>query len=405
MPRQINRLSARTVQTIARKGRHSDGAGLYLVVDRNGAKRWAFLYRDRRTQRLREMGLGGIGTVSLACARGRAAQARAMLAAGKDPIAESKAVGDDGDLPTFGSLANQFLAAMEPAWRNDRHRAQWRSTLSKQCKPLRELRVDLITTGDVLGVLTPIWQSTPETASRVRGRIEAILDAAKAKGLRQGDNPARWRGHLDKLLPRRLAHSRGHHAAMAFVDLPAFIARLRDRPTVAGLALEFLILTAARTGEVIGADWQEIDPTAKVWVVPAARMKGGESHVVPLCARAMEILREAEKFGRTGFVFPGQRSGCPLSNMAFAALLRRMKIEEATAHGFRSSFRDWCGECTSYPRDVAEAALAHTIPNKVEAAYRRGTAIEKRRRMMEEWAAFCGSTGAKVVHLRQIGGM
>ncbi len=193
-----------------------------------------------------------------------------MLAAGKDPIAESKADSDDGDLPTFGSLANQFLAAMEPAWRNDKHRAQWRSTLSKQCKPLRELRVDLITTGDVLGVLTPIWQSTPETASRVRGRIEAILDAAKAKGLRQGDNPARWRGHLDKLLPRRLAQSRGHHAAMAFVDLPAFIGRLRDRPTVAGLALEFLILTAARTGEVIGADWKEIDLVDKLWAVPAS---------------------------------------------------------------------------------------------------------------------------------------
>ena len=192
---------------------------------------------------------------------------------------------------------------------------------------------------------------------------------------------------------------------MAFVDLPAFIGHLRDRPTVAGLALEFLILTAARTSEVIGADWKEINLAAKLWAVPAARMKGGKSHVVPLSARAMEILREAEKFGRTGFVFPGQRSGCPLSNMAFAALLRRMKIEDATAHGFRSSFRDWCGECTSYPRDVAEAALAHAIPDKTEAAYRRGSAIEKRRRMMEEWGVFCGSRGADVIHLRQIGGM
>ena len=400
MPRQVNRLTARMVQTIARKGRHADGAGLYLVIDRNGAKRWAFIYRDRRTQRLREMGLGGVAAVSLAGARDKAAHARAVLAAGKDPLMESKANNDDGDLPTFGSVADQFLAAMEPGWRNDKHRAQWRVTLNKKCKPLRSLCIDAITTEDVLGILTPIWQKTPETASRVRGRIEAILDAAKARGLRKGDNPARWRGHLDKLRPRRSAQSRGHHAAMPFVDLPAFIAQLRDHPTIAGLALEFLILTAARTGEVIGADWKEIDHAEKLWCVPAARMKAGKPHVVPLSARAMAILREAEKFGGTGFIFPGQRSGRPLSNMAFAALLRRMKVEDATAHGFRSSFRDWCGECTSYPREVAEAALAHAIPNKVEAAYRRKNALEKRCKLMEAWSSYCDAKRAAVVRLQ-----
>ena len=403
MARQINRLSARAVQTLTAPGRHSDGGGLYLIIDSNGAKRWAFLYRDRRTQKLREMGFGGLAAVTLAQARDKAANARAVLANGGDPIGDRRSNIADVAVPTFGSVADEVIAAMETGWRNEKHRAQWKMTLKVYCKPLRALPVNVITTEDVLSVLQPIWQKTPETANRVRGRIERVLDAAKAKGQRTGDNPAHWRGHLDNLLPKQQRLTRGHHAAMPFGDVPAFTARLQDRPTVAGLALQFLILTATRTAETIGAEWEEIDTASRVWTIPAARMKAGRPHTVPLSSRAIEILREAEKFGRTGYIFPGQKSGKPLSHMAFLALLRRMKLEDVTGHGFRSSFRDWCGECTPFPREVAEAALAHAIQDKVEAAYRRATALEKRRELMEAWATFCSTAPSfKVVPLRWV---
>lgn len=405
MAREINKLSALAVKALATPGRHGDGGGLYLVVDRGGAKRWAFIYRDRHTKKLREMGLGGLRSVTLARAREKAAAARATLAAGKDPLTEKVEV-DGAKVPTFGEVADQLIESLEPSWRNAKHAAQWRSTLKIHCEPIRELPVDAVTSELVLRVLQPIWQRIPETAGRVRGRIEMVLDAAKAKGHRQGENPARWRGHLDKLLPARRKLVRGHQPAMPFEHVSAFVGDLRKREAIAARALEWVILTAARTGEAIGALWSEIDRERGVWTIPGfdlqtgRRMKGGRQHQVPLSPRCMEILAEMEKFGTTGLVFPGQNPDEPLSDMALLMLLRRMGMRHATVHGFRSTFRDWCGECTNFPRDVAELALAHVVGDQTEAAYRRATALEKRRKLMEAWAAYCEP---KVVPLRAVG--
>lgn len=260
--------------------------------------------------------------------------------------------------------------------------------------------VEQITTEDVLGVLQPIWLTIPETASRVRGRIERVIDAARARGLRKTENPARWRGHLANLLPPRARLKRGHHAAMPFDEVPRFISDLRRRGGIAPLALEFLVLSATRTAEVLGAMWPEIDLDRKLWTIPAVRMKAKREHIVPLSARCIQILQEAQKLEGRSYVFPGQNMEAPLSSMAFAAVLRRMDVTNATPHGFRSSFRDWCGELTAFPREVAEAALAHSIPDKTEAAYRRGSAIEKRRELMEAWAQFCEHQSGKVVPIR-----
>lgn len=379
-------------------GRHSDGAGLYLVVDPSGAKRWVFLYR--RHGRLHEMGLGPLHTVTLADARRRAAEYRKMRLDGGDPISarKSAAVG----VPTFGDFADRFLKAKGPGWRNDKHRRQWEMTLREYAAPLRRLAVDAIATEDVLSVIKPLWTRAPETASRLRGRIEKILDAARAAGHRSGENPARWKGHLDQLLHKRQRLTRGHHAAMAYADVPAFIEALQARPSVASLALEFTILTAARSGEALGARWEEVDLDQKLWTVPKDRMKAAREHRVPLGDRALEILADAKKL-RThdgGFVFPGQRPRRPLSNMALAMLLRRMKVEDVTVHGFRSAFRDWAGDKTTFPREVAEAALAHAVGDETELAYRRSDALEKRRRLMDAWSGFCDSTPGKVIQLR-----
>ena len=291
--------------------------------------------------------------------------------------------------PTFGKVALAYVEAHEASWRNAKHRAQWRSTLETHCKPIWGTAVDKIATEQVLAVLQPIWLTIPETAARLRGRIEVILDAARAQGHRTGENPARWRGHLDKLLAKPGKLSRGHHAAMAYRDVAAFVARLRARDAVAGMALEFTILTAARSGEVLGARWREFDLVAKVWAVPGSRMKAGREHRVPLSGRALAILEKLRAARAGEFVFPGQRPGRPLSGMSLEMLLRRMKVEDATVHGFRSSFRDWCGEETSFPREIAEAALAHVAGDATERAYRRGDALDKRRQLMEAWAAFC----------------
>ena len=280
------------------------------------------------------------------------------------------------------------MKGLAHGFRNEKHRAQWAMTLTTYAAPLRSMKLDDIATADVLAVLQPLWQTKAETASRLRGRIERVLDAAKAKGLRSGENPARWRGHLDALLPARHRLTRGHHAAMPYDDVPAFIGRLRASESVSALALEFAILTASRTGEVLGARWDEIDLDAKLWTVPAARMKAGREHRVPLTARALAILQTVEKVRTGEHVFPGQRRGKPLSVMALAMVLRRLKLENVTVHGFRSAFRDWCGEATAFPRDVAEAALAHTVGDMTERAYRRGDALEKRRKLMAAWAAF-----------------
>ena len=286
-------------------------------------------------------------------------------------------------------MAEDVHQALSAGFRNEKHKAQWRTSLEIYAAPLRAHPVDVIGTDDILAVLKPIWSAKAETASRVRGRIEKVLDAAKAKGFRDGENPARWRGHLDHLLPKPLKLTQGHHPAMAYEDIPAFIGLLRKRKAMAALALEFCILTAARSGEVLGLPWLEIDMDKRVWTVPAVRMKPGREHRVPLPPRAVSILKELAKLSRGEFVFHGRRPGDPLSSSSMDALLERMKIDDATVHGFRSSFRDWAGNVTNFPREITEMALSHVIGDKAEQAYRRGDALDKRRKLMEEWANYC----------------
>jgi integrase len=285
---------------------------------------------------------------------------------------------------------------MSPSWRNAKHLAQWKMTLTVYCSPIAALSVEEITTDDVLRVLKPLWLGKPETASRLRGRLERVLDFAKARGLRSGENPARWRGHLDALLPKRRALTRGHHKAMPFDDVPEFVAKLREMDGVAPRALELTILTAARSGEVLGAQWAEIDVESRVWTVPAHRTKGAREHRVPLSNRALDIVSTMHVIRSSDFVFPGARPDRPLSSMALEMVLRRAQVS-ATVHGFRSAFRDWAGERTSFAREIAEAALAHLVGDQVERAYRRGDALDKRRRLMSAWASFCeGSRDAPI---------
>lgn len=392
MGTQINRLTDRTVRSRTLKpGRHSDGGGLYLVVDKSGAKRWVFM--SWRGGRQREIGLGGLASVPLARARELAATCREAMVMGQDP---RDALRPKRTAITFGELATEVIASLEAGWRNDKHRQQWRNTLHMYAGPLLDKSVDDIDTEDVLAVLKPIWTTKAETASRVRGRIERILDAAKAKGLRCGENPARWRGHLNMLLPKRQELQRGHHPAMPWREVPQFVAELRNKTSTSALAFEFLILTAARSGEVLkskrngvvlGMRWDQVDFEATLWIVPADRMKGGREHRVPLADRALQILRTAEGLN-SEYVFPGQDGRSPLSETALSALLRRMGRGRYTVHGFRSSFRDWTYDATSSSNEIAEAALAHVGGNKVERAYRRSDALERRRGLMNAWAQF-----------------
>jgi len=396
MARKINRLNARAVATTTKHGRHADGGGLYLSVSPNGGRRWVFLYRWRGKPT--EIGFGSARDVSLARARELAGQARAQLAEGLNPKDARKPT----EGATFGECADRLIEAMRPSWRNSKHAAQWEMTLRDYAAPLRRLPVDKIAVDDVLSVLKPLWNAKPETASRLRGRIERVLDAARAQGLRSGENPARWRGHLDQLLPKRQRLTRGHHAAMNYADVPAFVADLQSRNATAALALEFTILTAGRSGEVRGARWEEFDLERAVWTVQANRMKASREHRVPLSPRALAIVTAQGDIYKDDFVFPGQKGGQPLSVMAMEMVLRRMKIENATVHGFRSAFRDWAAECTNFSNEVCEAALAHVIENKAEAAYRRGDLFEKRRKLMDAWSAYCATpkTG-KIVAFRR----
>ena len=383
-------MTARAVATATKPGRLADGANLYLRVEKGGSKRWVFFYRLNGAQR--EAGLGGVNYIGLAKARELASGLRELLAQGIDPLDARRADRlATAARVTFGRCADAFLAAKESSWRNEKHRAQWAMTLQVYAGPLRQLPVAGITTQDVLKVLQPLWQAKPETASRLRGRIEAVLDSARVAGHipEREPNPARWSGHLEMLLPAPAKLARGHHAALAYIDIPAFMARLGGQDGMAALALKFLILTAARTGEALGAQWDEVDLQAKVWIVPAARMKSGREHRVPLSRPAIKILEKLNEARPCEFVFFGLKRGRPLSNMALEMLLRRMQAD-VTVHGFRSSFRDWCGDQTAFPREVAEAALAHVTGDKAELAYRRGDALEKRRELMESWATFCG---------------
>jgi integrase len=396
MPKRAAGLSARKVETLRKQGRHADGNGLYLVVKSSGAKSWAFLYTLNGQRH--EKGLGAYPAVSLAAARKLALQFREGIALGKDPLAETTR-----KLPTFGEFADEYISTHSGAWKNAKHRAQWKMTLQRYAAPLRGKQVDEIQVADVLQVLKPLWATKPETASRLRGRIEAILDAAKARGYRDGENPAAWRGNLKHLLPKRLKLTRGHHAALPFGEVPGFVRELRARTGTAARLLEFILLTAARSGEAIGARWGEIDMQSTIWTIPAHRMKAGREHRVPLSRRAMAILREMQAMRTSGHpeatVFPGQQFDRPLSVTSTAMVLRRMGRGDLTTHGFRSSFRDWVGECTDFPRELAEAALAHRVGDAVERAYRRGDALEKRRALMAAWEQYvCGASlhsGAK----------
>ena len=378
MAKSVKILAARSVMSIIEPGRHADGDGLYLNVKASGAKSWIFMWKvaGKRT----EIGLGSANAVSLLMAREKAQKAREALASGNDPRTVFK---PSEGIPTFGKTSDDLIATMEGSWRNDKHKAQWRMTMQEYCKPIRNLAVDKIDTNHVLSVLKPLWTSRPETASRLRGRIEAVLAAATANGHRTGPNPAQWRNHLDRLLPKRTKLSKGHHAAMPFGQLPAFVAKLRDNKSMSALALEFAILTAARSGEVYGAAWQEFDLGEAVWTIPANRMKAAEEHRVPLSQRALEIIKQLSEHKTSDYVFAG-RSNKPMSNMAMAMLLRDM-APCTTVHGMRSAFRDWAGEMTHFPREVAEMALAHKVGDQTERAYRRGDALEKRRELMQQW--------------------
>jgi integrase len=396
MGRTLGRLTALRVEKEKRPGIYADGAGLCLRVTDAGTKNWVFRYM--LNGKARWMGLGPLHTISLAEARMRAAECRKLRLDGIDPIdkrraAKQQAMLESGRAITFRQCAENYIASHSAGWRNAKHAAQWSSTIQTYANPvIGALSVQSVGTPEVMRILEPIWASKTETASRLRGRIEVVLDWAKVRGYRDGDNPARWRGHLDVLLPARTKVRRvKHHAALPYDAIGEFVARLRREEGTAARALEFAILTAARTGEVLGVSWNEIDLNARLWTVPAQRMKGGREHRVPLSDRAVDILEDmvpasAPTPPSSGFVFGGAKAGRPLSNMAFLMLLRRMECTDATGHGFRSTFKDWTAERTNYPGEVSEMALAHTVSDKVEAAYRRGDLFDKRRRLMDDWA-------------------
>jgi integrase len=401
MARTIGKLTPAKVKNATKPGLYGDGAGLWLNVGPTGGKSW--LFRFMLNGRAREMGLGPLHTIGLAEARERATAARRLRLDGTDPLdarqaEKARKAAEAAAAVTFQKAAEGYVKAHRAAWRNAKHAWQWTATLESHVFPvIGELSVASVETGHVTRILEPIWIRLPETAARVRGRIEAVLDYAKTHGWRSGENPARWKGHLQNVLPARDRVSRvEHHAALPWADIGGFMLDLRGQVGMAALALRFAILTAARTGEVIGAQWSEIEMQGAIWTIPAARMKTGKLHRVPLPDAALDVLREAAKLGRTTApdapVFAGGNGVRGLSNMAMLALLRRMKRGDLTVHGFRSSFRDWASEVTGYQREVVEQALAHLIPDKVEAAYRRGDLFEKRRRLMADWAAFCAST-------------
>jgi integrase len=402
MARASNRLTVLGLKRDLEPGLYADGDGLYLQVSRQRTKAWVF--RFMRAGQARKMGLGPVSTrpddkrISLADARQKAADARSLLLDGIDPIIAREqrraAVAlQEARAITFKLASEQYIDDNAVAWRNEKHRDQWQSTLVTYAHPvIGAVSVGDVDTGLVLKILRPIWSEKPETASRVRGRIESILDWCKTQGYRDGENPARWRGHLENVLPPKSEVATvEHHRALPYADLPAFMVELRNREGTSARALEFTILTAARTNETIGAMPGELDPVNKVWIVPPGRMKGRKGnqrqHRVPLSARAIDIIEAMRSNHR--YVFPGQKQDRPLSNMAMLELLRGMRGDGLTVHGFRSTFKDWCAETTSYPNELSEVALSHKVPDKVEAAYRRGDMFEKRRQLMADWAAFC----------------
>jgi integrase len=398
---KIDLLSAAKVKNLNIPGDYLDGRGLYLQVRSESSKSWLLKYSLEK--RAREMGLGPSADIPLATARELRDRYRALLKQGIDPLEHKQAEKDAKALErakaiTFKDACARYIAANRSGWRNIKHAAQWEATLKAYAYPtIGALPVQAIDTALVMAVLDPIWSTKPETASRVRGRIESVISAAKARGEFKGENPAAWKGHLDKLLPKTSKVRKvENHAALPYADLPAFMKDLRQREGIAAAAMEFLILTAARTGEVLGATWDEFDLRKSVWTIPGERMKNGKQHQVPLSAPAIVVLERMSKLATGEFVFFGQSSRRSLSNMALLVLLRRMKRTDITSHGFRSTFRDWAAE-RGYQDAVAEAALAHTVPDAVVAAYRRTTFFEMRKKMMDDWATFATSDPAKTV--------
>lgn len=407
MPKTAIELKALDVQRLTEPGLYFVGVvpGLALQVLPSGARSWVL--RVMVAGKRRDMGLGGYPAVTLAQARDLARAAREKVKSGIDPIEESRAArsaqaASRAAALTFEQCALRYIEANASGWKNAKHAQQWRNTLEQHAFPVMgKLLVRDVALSHVLAVLEPIWQTKTETASRLRGRIETVLAWATVRKYRQGDNPAQWRGHLDKLLPKpsKVADVE-HHAALPIGSMGAFMASLRAADGMGARALEFVILTATRSGEVRGATWPEIDLEAKVWTIPAERMKAGKEHRVPLCDAAVALLKALPRMAGTEVVFPGTK-GQPLSDMTLAAVMRRMKVD-AVPHGFRSTFRDWAGERTNHPREVIEHAMAHRLKDKAEAAYQRGDLFEKRRRLMGDWAAFLDRTDtpAQVIDLQ-----
>jgi integrase len=394
MTRQFGKLTALAVQRAKQRGYLADGGGLYLQLSGSGAKSWVFRYR--LNGRLREMGLGPARDVTLAEAREAALACRRQRLAGIDPIAartaeRQQAVLQSAKAMTFRQCAEGYVDAHKAGWKNLKHSGQWSATLRTYAYPvLGDVSIQLVDVALVMKVLDPIWAAKTETASRLRGRIERVLDWAAVRGFREGDNPARWRGHLDHVLPQPSKVKRVvHHAALPYDEIASFMAELRQQPGIAAMALEFAILTAARTGEVIGGTWAEMDLDRAIWTIPAGRMKAGREHRVPLSDPAVALLERLHEARHGDHVFPGGTAGKSLSNMALLTLLRRMNFSHVTAHGFRSTFKDWTMECTSFPNEVSEMALGHAVGDKVEAAYRRGDLFEKRRELMQAWGQTC----------------
>ena len=403
------RLTQMQAEKARHKGVYPDGAGLYLNVTIGGSKSW--LYRYMLAGKAHWMGLGSYPDVSLAEAREKATECRKMVRQGIDPLAEKRQQtsvirASIAKSILFSKAADQFIEAHKPGWKNAKHIDQWRNTLDTYAYPIiGKIEVSMIDTGHIMRILEKdnLWNEKTETASRVRGRIESILDWATVRKYRSGENPARWKGHLDKLLPARTKVKKAeHHPALSWQQMGVFMADLREQAGVAARGVEFAILTATRSGEVRGATWAEIDLDSGVWIIPPERMKAKKEHRVPLSGKALDLLRKQKADYPGELVFPGMKEGKPLSDMSLTAVLRRMERNEITVHGFRSSFRDWAAESTAYPNEMVEMALAHTIGNKVEAAYRRGDLFEKRRHMMQTWSDFCDTItkAGQVVPLR-----
>jgi integrase len=397
--RTLNRLSALKVQRAKNPGMYADGGSLYLRVAEGGSKQWIFRYVTNG--RMRDMGIGPAHILTLQEAREKAREANKLRLEGIDPIAHKRARlaalrAADAKQMTFRQCGEAFIKDNERGWTNAKHRHDWPASLPMYVYPtLGALPVAAIDTPLVLKVIKPLWERVPETARRVRGRIEAVLGWATVHHYRAGDNPARWAGHLEHALPSRSVIAPvKHHAAMPYVEVPAFMAKLKQKSSVSAACLQFVVLTAARRAEATGAMWGEIDLDAAVWTIPASRMKAGEQHRVPLSSAAIAVLKDMAAIRISEYVFPGNAAGRPVHGASVAGLAKRVAGSDITLHGFRSSFRDWCSERTSFPHEVAEMALAHAIPSAVEKAYRRGDLFDKRRRLIEAWSEFCSKPNA-----------